>query len=162
MNRGEVGVFLSSSRKSAGEYAMQAIADDWATVKDQLGGTAEVIQEEGRPRIIDKRTFGNLDQPEVRKKAFASLAERVNTFVNVMRPHVRSAATDFQSPGEQATASQQVAPEKQSRLLEGAPSAALSSSTRPAISHVVWPSGVNSSARIRASALNSPFGYFST
>jgi hypothetical protein len=104
MSRGEVGVFLSSSRNSAGDYAMQAIADEWVTVQDQLGGTAEVIQEEGRPRIIDKRTFGNLDQPQVRKKAFAWLAERVNTFVNVMRPRVRSAAVDFQSRGEQATA----------------------------------------------------------
>jgi hypothetical protein len=58
MNRGEVGVFLSSSRKSAGEYAMQAIADEWATVKDQLGGTAEVIQEEGRPRLSISARLG--------------------------------------------------------------------------------------------------------
>ena len=104
MGRGEVGVFLSSSRNSAGDYAMQAIADEWATVKDQLGGTAEVIEEEGRPRIIDKRTFGKLDQPEVRKKAFAWLAERVNAFVNVMRPRVRSAAADFKLRGERETA----------------------------------------------------------
>ena len=102
MGRGEVGVFISSSRNSAGDYAMQAIADDWVTVKDQLGGTAEIIQEEGRPRIIDQRTFGNLDQPEVRNKAFTWLAERVNTFVNVMRPRVRSAAADFKVRGEQA------------------------------------------------------------
>ena len=76
---------------------MQAIADEWETVKEQLGETAELTQEQGRPRIIDKRTFGNLDQPEVRKKAFAWLAARVNTFVNIMGPRVRSAAVDFQS-----------------------------------------------------------------
>jgi hypothetical protein len=73
MSRGEVGVFLSSSRSSAGEYATQAIADEWETVKEQLGETAELTQEQGRPRIIDKRTFGNLDQQEVRKKAFLGL-----------------------------------------------------------------------------------------
>jgi hypothetical protein len=104
MNRGEVGVFLSSSRNSAGEYAMHVIVDEWGTLKDQLAGTAEVIEEDGRPRIIDKRTFGRLDQSEVRKKAFAWLAERVNTFVNVMRPRVRSAAADFQSRGERGAA----------------------------------------------------------
>jgi hypothetical protein len=104
MKRGEVGVFLSSSRNSAGEYAMQVIVDEWGTLKDQLAGTAEVIDEDGRPRIIDKRTFGRLDQSEVRKKAFAWLAERVNTFVNVMRPRVRSAAADFQSRGERGAA----------------------------------------------------------
>ena len=104
INRGEVGVFLSSSRNSSGDYAMQAIADEWDTVKDKLGGTAELTEEEGRPRIIDKSAFGNLDQPEARKKAFVWLAERVNTFVNVMRPRVRSAAADFKSRREQETA----------------------------------------------------------
>jgi hypothetical protein len=105
MNRGEVGVFLSSSRNSAGDYAMQAIVDEWSTVRDQLQGTAEIIEEDGRARVIDKRIFGKLDQPDVRKKAFAWLAERVNTFVNIMRPRVRSAAADFQSLGERVAAS---------------------------------------------------------
>jgi hypothetical protein len=105
MNRGEVGVFLSSSRNSAGDYAMQAIVDEWGTVRDQLRGTAEMIEEDGRARIIDKRIFGKLDEPEVRKKAFAWLADRVNTFVNIMRPRVRSAAADFQSRGERGAAS---------------------------------------------------------
>ena len=101
MGRGEVGVFLSSSRNSAGDYAMHAIVDEWGAVKDQLGGTAKVIEENGRSVIRDSHIFGGLDQPEVRRKAFAWLAERVNTFVNVMRPRVRSAAADFQSRGEQ-------------------------------------------------------------
>jgi hypothetical protein len=43
---------------------------------------------------------GSLEQPEVRKKAFSWLAERVNTFVNVLRPRMRSAAADYQSRGE--------------------------------------------------------------
>jgi hypothetical protein len=93
----EVGVFLSSHRNSAGDYAMQAIADEWGAVKEQLGGTSRLIEKDGRPRILDTRKFGPLEQPEVRREAFAWLAERVNTFVNVMRPRVRSAAADYQS-----------------------------------------------------------------
>ena len=50
--------------------------------------------------IIDTLQVGSLEQPEVRKKAFRWLAERVNTFVNVLRPRMRSAAADYQSQGE--------------------------------------------------------------
>jgi hypothetical protein len=103
MNRGEVGVFLSSTHNSVGDYARQALVDDWDAVKDQLGGTAKVTEEGGRPVILDCRKFGPLDHPEVRSKAFAWLAERVNTFVNVLRPRVRSAARDFKSRGETGT-----------------------------------------------------------
>jgi len=100
VHRDELGVLLSSSRNSAGEYAMQAIADDWRVVKDQLGGSARVIEYQGRPRITDSRKVGPLEQAEVRKRGFAWLAERVNTFVNVMRPRVRSAVADYQSRGD--------------------------------------------------------------
>ena len=95
----EVGVFLSSSRTPpAGAYAMQVIVDDWETVKGELGGTARPYTvQDGRPTIIDSLTVGPLDQPEVRKRAFPWLADRVNTFVNVLRPRIRSAAADYQS-----------------------------------------------------------------
>lgn len=99
----EVGVFLSSSRNSAGEYAMQVAADDWLEIKGQIGGTAQLVQADGRPRIIDSLQVGPLDDPEVRRRAFTWLAERVNTFINVLRPRVRSAVADFlereQRPG---------------------------------------------------------------
>ncbi len=41
MRRDEVGVFLSSWRNTAGEYATQAIVDDWVTVKDHLAETPD-------------------------------------------------------------------------------------------------------------------------
>ena len=86
MRRGEVGVFLSSSRNSPGEYAMNAVADEWGVVKSELGGNAKLVEQDGRTHIIDSLVVGPLEQPEVRKAAFAWLTERVNTFVNVMRP----------------------------------------------------------------------------
>lgn len=104
LHRGEVGVFLSSSRNTAGEYAMQAIAEDWSAVKDQLGGSTRLDEKDGRPRIIDSLTVGPLDRSEVRKRGFTWLAERVNTFVNVMRPRVRSAVADYQARSSNAVA----------------------------------------------------------
>jgi hypothetical protein len=101
LHHNEVGVFLSSSRNSAGDYAMQAIAGDWNAVKGQLGGTAELAKNrDDRVRIVDSRVVGPLEQAEVRKRAFDWLADRVNTFVNVMRPRVRSAVADYRSRGE--------------------------------------------------------------
>jgi len=100
-----VGVFLSSWRNTPGAYAMQAILDEWnagGAVRNELGGNARPYKVAGdtRDSIIDSLEVGPLDQPEARKKAFSWLAERVNTFVNVLRPRMRSAATDYQSRAE--------------------------------------------------------------
>jgi hypothetical protein len=97
----EVGVFLSAHRNTPGDYAMRVIAEDWEAVKTELGGTAYLTDNKyNQPRIIDAHKTGPLDQPEARREAFAWLAERVNTFVNVMRPRVRSAAADYEARGE--------------------------------------------------------------
>lgn len=93
----EIGLFLSSHRDTAGEYARRVIGEDWATVGPLLGGTAKMTTDEnGLPFITDSLFPGNLDNPDVRARAFAWLAERVNTFINVLRPRVRSAAADYQ------------------------------------------------------------------
>ncbi|SAL07826.1 hypothetical protein AWB81_08326 [Caballeronia arationis] len=94
LRQNEVGVFLSSHRNTAGERAMFAIADDWDDVKQQLGGSAVLVEKDGRPRIIECRPFAPLTQLQVRQVAFQWLAERVNAFVNVLRPRVRSAVGD--------------------------------------------------------------------
>jgi hypothetical protein len=84
---------------------MQAIVDEWkagGAVKDQLGGTTK-LDKTARgtlDTIIDSLQVGSLEQPEARKKAFSWLVERVNTFVNVLRPRMRAVAADYQSRGE--------------------------------------------------------------
>ncbi len=100
-----VGVFLSCRQNTPGAYAMQAILDEWkagGAVKDQLGETAKLSRATlgTQDTIIASLQVESLEQPEVRKKAFSWLAERVNTFVNVLRPRMRSAAADYQSRGE--------------------------------------------------------------
>ena len=84
---------------------MRAIVDDWkagGAVKDQLGETAKLSKPAlgTLDTIIDSLQVGSLEQPEARKKAFSWLADRVNTFVNVLRPRMRSAAANYQSPAE--------------------------------------------------------------
>jgi hypothetical protein len=105
LDPGEVGIFLSCWRNTPGAYAAQAIVDEWkggGAVKDELGGTARLYRTSGdsRDSIIDSFQVGSLEQPELRKRAFSWLAERVNTFVRVLRPRMRSAAANYQSRGE--------------------------------------------------------------
>ena len=100
-----VGVFLSSWRNTPGAYAMQVIVDEWkagGAIKQQLGPNVRPYKTAGGAldSIIDRLQVESLEQQEVRKKAFSWLAERVNTFVNVLRPRMRSLAADYQSRGE--------------------------------------------------------------
>ncbi len=96
LQSGEVGVFLSSSANTIGAYAIRAVVDDFDKLKDELGGTVRPYQANGRPSTIDTLPPGQLDESGTRKW----LAERVNTFVNVLRPRMRSAAADYQPRGE--------------------------------------------------------------
>lgn len=94
--KNSLGVFLSASRNSAGEFAMQSIVDSWDEIKSDLGGTATIIDRSGRDTVADSRTFQSLNTPEGKLEAFSWLAQRVNAFVNVIRPRVRSAVIDYE------------------------------------------------------------------
>ncbi len=96
MAKNEVGLFLSSHRDTPGEHARRVIGEDWATVGPLLGGTAAMTEKDGVPLIGDSLRPGNLDDPAVRARAFDWLTERTNTFINVLRPRVRSAVADYQ------------------------------------------------------------------
>jgi hypothetical protein len=76
---------------------MQKIVNDWDALKGKLGGTARLgkTARGTRDTIIDSFRAGSLHQPEMREKAFSWLADRVNTFVNVLRPRMRSAEADY-------------------------------------------------------------------
>ena len=75
---------------------MQVVADDFDAIKDELGGS--VTLDKGR-YIVDWIQARPLDHLEERQRVFSWLAERVNTFVRVLRPRMRSAAADYQSRG---------------------------------------------------------------
>lgn len=94
---GHVGLFLSSREDTPGRYAMLAIADDFEAIKAELGGSVKLDR---GLYITDWIQAGPLDQLEERQRVFAWLAERVNTFVRVLRPRIRSAAADYQSRGK--------------------------------------------------------------
>jgi hypothetical protein len=95
MVKNEVGIFLSSTRGTAGERASQAIVEEWDVVREELGGSVRLSTDPyGRPRIGDSASFGALNDSVIRQQAFVWLAERVNRFINILRPRVRSFVAD--------------------------------------------------------------------
>jgi hypothetical protein len=93
--RGEMGLFLSCQRNTPGEAAMEAIAQDWETVRIELGGKATLSERNGRPRIFESRKVKSMTDPDSLMPVFEWLAERVNTYINVLRPRVRSIIADL-------------------------------------------------------------------
>lgn len=95
MLKNEVGVFLSSTRGSVGERASQAMVEEWGSLCGELGGTARLSKDPyDRTRIGDSISLGSLDDTNVRQASFNWLAERINRFVSVLRPRIRSFAAD--------------------------------------------------------------------
>lgn len=94
---GEVGIFLSFRSGSIGQRVAQSLIDSSGDrFLAELGGTASIGEKDGIPVFRDRRFFGDLTNPEAGSAARAWLAERVNRFVNVLRPAVRSAAVDLE------------------------------------------------------------------
>jgi len=89
---------------------MQAIVDErkaGGAVKKELGETARLytgrmykVAGDSPDSIIAKLQVGSLEQREAREKGVSWLAKRVNTFVNVLRPRMRSLAADYQLRAE--------------------------------------------------------------
>lgn len=97
LKNGEVGVFLSFRQGSIGERAVELMMDDdGVALIDALGGTARHnVGRKGEPPI-DNRAFGDLSDAAIRAEALAWLADRTNTFINVLRPAIRSAVADIE------------------------------------------------------------------
>lgn len=86
-----VGVFLSGNRNSAGERAMQALAGQAEEIQAELGPAAKVSFASERPEISQYYSVADLESDEGRERALEWLRERTNTFINVLRPRIRSA-----------------------------------------------------------------------
>lgn len=93
--QGKVGVLLSCHSSGVGETVRQAVIDDWEAVRTAIGGAVGLDKEGGRQTVIDTLNCGPTDGTPAREEALAWLRERVNAFINALRPRVRSAAASY-------------------------------------------------------------------
>ncbi len=91
----KVGVLLSCHSSGVGETVRQAVIDDWEAVRTAIGGAVRLDKEGGRQTVIDTLNCGPTDGTPAREEALAWLRERVNAFINALRPRVRSAAASY-------------------------------------------------------------------
>jgi hypothetical protein len=89
-----IGLFLSSHNNSIGERAARALEGQATDLAAELQG-ATVDFSKDRPDISDRRVIDNLDLPAGRETAIKWLQERTNSFINALRPRIRSAIKEF-------------------------------------------------------------------
>jgi hypothetical protein len=100
MTRHEVGLFLSHNSAGIGLEVAQALMEDADTILAELGETARIVDNKGRPRIIDSLRTGPLNDSANRDVALVWLRRRTNDFVNIFRPRVRALAQDLAQGSE--------------------------------------------------------------
>jgi hypothetical protein len=92
---GEVGLTLGWTRGQLGEDAGLSVIRDWEIIQPQLGGAASLTEIRGRETISERFKAGNLDDPADRKAAFEWLRHRLNDWINVLRPEIRSLVAEL-------------------------------------------------------------------
>ena len=92
--KGQVGLTLGWTRGQAGEAAGMALVEDLPSVQQELAGLVQLIDIKGRVTLYEARTFGDLNATDVRAQAFEWLRERLNDWINYLRPRIRSLVAD--------------------------------------------------------------------
>ncbi len=90
-----VGVTLSSNASSPGERASRLLSGQAQEIAEELGG-ATVDFSGDRPDISQRLVLRDLANPEDRQRAVGWLRERINAFVNCLRPRIRSALSEIE------------------------------------------------------------------
>lgn len=97
ITKGNVGLHLAYMRDTIGAQAVEAlmreVGDD---LIPDLGGTAARSETKAFGPPMDERHFGDLSDAKIRAEALVWLADRTNTFINVLRPAIRSAVADIE------------------------------------------------------------------
>ena len=86
-----VGVFLSGNGNSVGQRAAQMLEPAQQDLQRELGSSATVTFGEDWPAINDRFTVNSLADLTDRASAIVWLRERINVFVNALRPRIREA-----------------------------------------------------------------------
>jgi hypothetical protein len=98
----QVGLWLVSNRQTVGDQALQRVALDWEEIRSLLGGQPELRDWRGDPdrkwiaEEVAAAPFGSTQQ---RQEAIDWLRERLNSWVSIFRPRIRSAVADIEREG---------------------------------------------------------------
>lgn len=90
----KAGVFLSYTKGTAGERAVQRLSEYVDDLRRELAG-AEIDFRKERPVIALRIATGDLENAPERERVLSWLRQHTNDFVNVLRPKVRSALAEI-------------------------------------------------------------------
>lgn len=97
-----LSVFISWSEKvpTGARVMSQLMSEQGEELLSELGGNAAFSDWKGGKSFRAFRDFTDLDEPENRRKAQEWLAERVNSFVNVLRPAIKRTVDMMRETGD--------------------------------------------------------------
>lgn len=96
----QVGLWLVSNRETIGDKALQRVAQDWEDIRPLIGGAPELRPwraDLSRKWIAEEIPAAPFGSPEDRQKAIRWLRERLNAWVSIFRPRIRSAVADIEN-----------------------------------------------------------------
>lgn len=93
-----VGLWLTSNKGTLGEAAIRQITASWSDISSQLGGTAQLRElSSGRFVIEEFRPGDPYADGVARQAALTWLRSRIQEFVDVLRPRIRTAVESLES-----------------------------------------------------------------
>lgn len=88
---GRVGLFLSGNANSPGETAARMLELDVVDLREELGPSARIAFGTDFPQVSDDIALPDFEDAHARAKAFEWLRARTNSFINALRPRIRTA-----------------------------------------------------------------------
>lgn len=99
----QVGLWLVANRETVGDKALQRVAEEWEEIRPMLGDDAELRPWRAdltRKWIAAELPATPFDSPDERQQAIKWLRDRMNAWVSVFRPRIRSAVADIEREEE--------------------------------------------------------------
>lgn len=98
----QIGLWLVSNRDSIGDKALQRVLEEWSVIQPEVDGQAELKLWRGdasRKWVAEDVPASPFGSPEERNHALNWFCERLNTWVSLFRPRIRSAVADIEREG---------------------------------------------------------------
>lgn len=93
----QVGLTLGWNKGTLGETISHALMENFAQVSEDLGGASQIYTlKNGRTTISERIFVANLTDQATKEEAFKTLRSRLNHWINVLRPTIKSLVADVQ------------------------------------------------------------------
>jgi hypothetical protein len=93
----QVGIWIVGNRNTLGDRAIRRVAQEWHELGNALGGAPELrLYDPNRAWIVETLNIRPFSDPQQRRMAIEWLRERMDRWVSVFRPRIRTAVAEIE------------------------------------------------------------------